>query len=193
MRVSNVLLSLFFTIAPCVQETVDLESKNPEKRKLAEMLTHTSISLLNHMVENINGWTSQAELDELYESVEEFVQENRKEMDVAFSPFFTKLTSKVEKYADLKTNTLQILARFFRFTMMLKKKYGAELVCKSGSLLLELTFSSMEGYKLYIQDFEKGEIEKQIHSVLLYPPYLANFHLGTEDLTIHLNHTNTRK
>jgi hypothetical protein len=145
------------------------------------------------MVDSINGWTSPAELDELYESVEEFIQENRQELDLAFLPFFTKLTSKVEKYAELKTNKIQILARFFRFTMMLKKKYGAELVCKSGSLLLELTFSSMEGYKLYKQDLEKGEIEKQIHSVLLYPPYLANFHLGIEDLTIHLNDTNTRK
>jgi hypothetical protein len=172
---------------------VKLEAKSPEKRKLAEIFTETSISILNNMVDSINGWTSQSELDDLYESVDKFIQKNSEDLEFEISPFYKKLTSKIERYAELKKNTVQILARFFHFTMMLKEKYGAELVCKSGSLQLEFTFSSEEGFESYMKDFEKGDIEKVIHTVLLYPPYLANFDLHTEDLTLHLEFSNTGK
>ncbi|XP_056006602.1 uncharacterized protein LOC130050461 [Ostrea edulis] len=172
----------------CVEETVRIEARNPQKRKFAETLTDTSISILNCMINSITEKTSDSQIELLYESVEEFIRNNEEERStLASNPFFEELHQKITRYANLKENAMEILAKFLYFTMRLKKKYGAEFEVSQGSLLLKLTFSSERGYDLYMQDLERGEIGKLILSVLLYPPFLASFNLHAEDLMIYLN------
>ncbi|XP_056003730.1 uncharacterized protein LOC130046535 [Ostrea edulis] len=175
--------------APYVQETVRIETRNSLKRKHAETLTDTSISILNCMMNSINEWTSHSEIELLYESVEEFIRANKKEKPtLASNPFFRKLRQKITKYAYLKKeNQMEILARFILFTLKLKTKYSVELESAEGSILLKLTFSSEKGYDLYMQDLDRGQIGKLILHLLLYPPYVASFDLHADDLKIYLN------
>jgi hypothetical protein len=167
---------------------VKIEAKCPERQKLAEALNDTSISILNCIVNSVNDCTSESELETVYESVEDVMHENWDgKPDLTTLPLFKELEQKIKEHANVKNNSIQILNRFLRFTLTLKNKYCAEFECRQGCIRLELTFSTEEGYELYMKDFESGEIEKQIHSVLLYPPYLANFDLHAEDLTIQLS------
>ncbi|XP_056002604.1 uncharacterized protein LOC125662351 [Ostrea edulis] len=178
--------------ALCVQETVRIEARNSLKRKHAETLTDTSITILNYMMNSINKLTSHSEIELLYESVEEFIRANKKgkqRFDLAhfFFHFVSDLRQKITDYADLKENRMEILANFLFFTLKLKTKYGTDLESEVGSILLKLTFSSKTGYDLYMQDLERGDIGQLILSVLFYPPYLASFNLDAEDMKIYLN------
>jgi hypothetical protein len=173
-----------------LEETVIIEARDPQNKELAETYIDRSISILNCMTESITGVTSEEEIEILYESVEEVICENEEVVKTsAFDQFYEALDKKIKIYVDLKNNKMRILRRFLRFTLTLNKSYGAKLVSSPGSVLLKLAFTSERGYDLYMQDLERGEIGKQIMSVLLYPPYLANFNLEYEDLMIYLNGT----
>jgi hypothetical protein len=178
----------YFILDYCVEETVRIENNDPNIEKNVETLTKSSLFLLNLMKDCIDAQSPDTDIEELYRSVEEFAYENNdKRSTQAFCQFYKGLQEKIEDIAELKQNKMQILAKFLQFTLKLKKTYNAELQYSKGSLLLKLTFSSERGYDLYMQDFEKGEIGRQILSLLLYPPFLANFDLQIEDLVVYLN------
>ncbi|XP_056003727.1 uncharacterized protein LOC125662515 [Ostrea edulis] len=174
--------------APCVEENVRVEARDPQLNNLVETLTNTSISILNDMKDSITEMTPDSDIELLFESIEEFISENKENISTLTSfPFFEELAQKIKRYAYLKKSPMQTLARHLRFILRLKKMYGAELECSQGSLLLKLTFSSEGGCDHYMHDLERGEIGELILSVLLYPPYLANYNLHAEDLMIYLN------
>jgi hypothetical protein len=169
---------------------VRVEARNPEQKEFVKTFTDTTFFVLNFMKDYISEHTSESEIEYLFGLVEDFIRESAENIATQeFQQFYKELTEKMKNYAKQKYNTMQIMARFGHFTLKLKKTYGVELRVSQGSLLLELMFFSERGYDLYMQDLERGEIGKQILSVLLYPPYLANFNLEVEDLMIYLNDT----
>jgi hypothetical protein len=176
------------------EETVRIEARNSEKERFVKTLNETSFSIMNFMKDIINERTLESEIEELYKSVEEFICESEENRATpAFQQFYKELEEKMKYYAKLKYNTMKIMANFLRFNLKLKKTYGIEMQVSEGSLILKLMFFSERGYDLYMQDFKRGEIRMQILSVLLYPPYLANFDLDAEDLMIYLNDTEITK
>ena len=154
-----------------------------------ETLTNTSIYILNEMVKSINEMTSESEIDQLYENIEDFMQGNKEEVEnEQFLKLHENLKRKITLYANSnKPNQMNILAKFYKFNREITRKYGAIVESSKGSLLLLLTFSSKRGYDLYKEDLESGKIGKEILELFLYPPYLASFHLEPEDLVVHLN------
>lgn len=69
----------------------------------------------------------------------------------------------------------------------MKKNYGACVESSKGSLILTVTFSSRKCYDIYKKDLEKGKIGQQILQLILYPPFLASFHLQADDLVVCMN------
>ena len=154
-----------------------------------ETLSDTSIPMLNEMVGAIDEMTSESEIDELYKLLEDFIQANKEEIeDVKLLNLFTKLREKITLYANLqKERRMRIIARFVRFNIMLKQKYGAHVDYSKSSILLLVTFSSRLGYDLYKKDLENGRIGEQILELFLYPPFLESFGLKADDIEISLN------
>ena len=141
------------------------------------------------MINVVNKLTTESEISELYELIEVFIQDNKEEIEnEELEDLLTKLREKITVYANLqKENQMQILARFFRFNIMLKKKYEARVKCSKSSILLFVTFSTRIGYDLYKKDLENGRIAEHIMELFLYPPFLDSFGLKADDIEISLN------
>ena len=141
------------------------------------------------MINVVNKLTTESEISELYELIEVFIQDNKEEIEnEELEDLLTKLREKIAVYANLKKeNQMQILAKFFRFNIMLKKKYEARVKCSKSSILLLVTFSTRIGYDLYEKDLENGQIGEHIHELFLYPPFLDSFGLKADDIEISLN------
>ena len=141
------------------------------------------------MINVVNKETTESEIIELYESIEVFIQDNKEEIEnKELEDLLTKLREKITVYANLqKENQMQILARFFRFSIMLKKKYEARVKCSKSSILLHVTFSTRIGYDLYRKDLENGRIAEHIMELFSYPPFLDSFGLKADDIEISLN------
>ena len=171
------------------RETLNFVSKVGAKRKFVETLSDTSIPMLNEMVGSIDETTSESEIDELYELLQDFIQANTEVIEnVKLLNLFPKLGEKITLYANLKKESrMRIRARFVRFNLMLKKKYGAQPDYSKSSILLLVTFSSKLGYDLYKKDLENGRIGEHILEVFLYPPFLESFGLKADDIDISLN------
>ena len=110
------------------------------------------------MINVVNKMTTESEISKLYELIEVYIQDNKEEIEnKELEDLLTKLREKITVYAKLqKENQMQILARFFRFNIMLKKKYEARVKCSKSSILLLVTFSTRIGYDLYKKDLEYG-------------------------------------
>nr|XP_022313999.1 uncharacterized protein LOC111118706 isoform X2 [Crassostrea virginica] len=141
------------------------------------------------MINVVNKLTTESEISELYELIEVFIQDNKEEIEnEELEDLLTKLREKIAVYANLKKeNQMQILARFFRFNIMLKKKYEARVKCSKSSILLLVTFSTRIGYDLYEKDLENGRIAEHIMELFLYHPFLDSFALKADDIEISLN------
>lgn len=145
--------------------------------------------ILNEMVDKINGMTSESQIEQLYETLNNFIMENREEIEnIHLQNVLQGLKEKISKYASLQEEKgIQILARFMKFALEIKKTYNAIVESSKGSLILTFTFSSKKGYDLYKEDLERGIIGQKILQLVLYPPYLASFDLQAEDLVVCLN------
>lgn len=154
-----------------------------------ETLTDISICILNEMVDAIHVLTPESDIEQLYISIEDFIKENKEHIENnKLQDFLQELAEKIKRYAKRQEGKrIKILARFMRFSLWIKKNYGACVESSKGSLILTVRFSSQEGYDLYTEDLEKGIIGQQILELILYPPYLASFDLQAEDLVVFLN------
>ena len=171
------------------RDNVKFVSKVAVKRKFVETLSDTSIPMLNEMVGAIDEMTSESEIEEIYKLLEDFIQANKEEIEnKKLLNLFTKLRKKITLYAKLqKESRMRILARFVRFNIMLKEKYGAHVEYSKSCIQLLVTFSSRMGYDLYKKDLENGRIGEHILKVFLYPPFLESFGLKADDIEISLN------
>lgn len=140
------------------------------------------------MIDTIHELTSESEIEQLYESVEDFIRENRDIENRHLENMLKGLEEKIKTYAKLQDGQkMKILARFFKFSLGMKKNYGACVESSKGSLILTVTFSSTKCYDFYKKDLEKGKIGQQILQLILYPPFLASFHLRADDLVVCMN------
>lgn len=156
---------------------------------MVEALCNTYIYILNEMVDAIQGLTSESDIEKLYKSIEDFITENKEDIDnIHLKSILEKLSGKITEYASLEVGKkMTILDKFLKFIMRLKQIYGACVEGSNGSLILTVTFSSKEGYDLYKKDLDKGVIGQQILQLILYPPFLASFDLKAEDLIVYMN------
>lgn len=153
-----------------------------------ETFSDICIRILNEMIDTIHELTSESEIEQLYESVEDFIRENRDIENRHLENMLKGLEEKIKTYAKLQDGQkMKILARFFKFSLGMKKNYGACVESSKGSLILTVTFSSTKCYDFYKKDLEKGKIGQQILQLILYPPFLASFHLRAEDLVVCMN------
>lgn len=153
-----------------------------------ETFSDICIRILNEMIDTIHELTSESEIEQLYESVEDFITENRDIDNRHLENILKGLEEKIKAYAKLQDGEkMKILAKFLKFSLGLKKKYGACVESSKGSLILTVTFSSTKCYDLYKKDLEKGHIGQQILHMILYPPYLASFDLQADDLILRMN------
>lgn len=141
------------------------------------------------MVNPVDEITSESEIDELYESVENFIKANKEEIEnLDLRNIFNKLEENITAYARLQgSHKKRILARFLNYILMLKEKYGASLKCSKSSISLLTIFTSRRYYDLYKKDLGNGQIGELIKELLLYPPFLDSFGLKADDLVISLN------
>lgn len=153
-----------------------------------ETFSDMCIRILNEMIDTIHELTSESEIEQLYESVEDFIRENRDIENRHLENMLKGLEEKIKTYAKLQDGQkLKILARFLKFSLGMKKNYGACVESSKGSLILTVTFSSTKCYDLYKNDLENGAIGQQILQLISYPPYLASFHLKADDLVVCMN------
>lgn len=153
-----------------------------------ETFSDICIRILNEMIDTIHELTSESEIEQLYESVEDFIRDNRDIENRHLENMLKGLEEKIKTYAKLQDGQkMKILARFFKFSLGMKKNYGACVESSNGSLILTVTFSSTKCYDLYKKDSEKGKIGQQILQLILYPPFLASFHLQADDLVVYMN------
>ena len=141
------------------------------------------------MVGAVNEVTSESDIQHIYESVIEFIRDNKEEAEnMHLHNLLRKLTEKITSYAKLQgPNRIRILANFNKFSLKMRKEYGAQVECFRSSILLQVTFSSIKGYVLYKNDLENGNIGEQILELFLYPPFLGSFGLKTNEIVISLN------
>lgn len=153
-----------------------------------ETFSDICIRILNEMIDTIHELTSESEIEQLYESVEDFITENRDIDNRHLENILKGLEEKIKAYAKLQDGQkMKILARFLKFSLGMKKNYGACVESSKGSLILTVTFSSRKCYDIYKKDLEKGKIGQQILQLILYPPFLASFHLQADDLVVCIN------
>ena len=188
----HVILFFVFVEVLTSKETLEIEPKDPEKGHNVNTFIHGWILILNEMVAAINDMTSESDIRQIYESIVEFIQNNRIEPEnVLLKNLLQKLNEKIRSYAKLKecgVNQIPILAKFAKFYSVLVNEYGiSALKCSEGSILLLVTFSSRKGYDLYIKDLENGRIGEQILELFLYPPFLECYGLEADDIKISLN------
>ena len=75
-------------------ETIRIKSRVAVKKKVVDTLNDTSISILNEMVNSINKKTSEEDIDELYNSLVEFIHTNK---DASENVYVAKLLKKIKK------------------------------------------------------------------------------------------------
>ena len=186
------VILLYFVEVLTSKETVEIESKDPEKLHNVNTFIHGWILILNEMVAAINEMTSESDVRQIYESILDFIRNNKIEPEnVLLKNLLQKLQEKIQSYAKLKecgVNQIPILAKFAQFYSVLVKEYGILAVkCSEGSILLLVTFTTRKGYDLYKKDLENGRIGEQILELFLYPPFLESFGLKADDIEISLN------
>ena len=154
-----------------------------------ETLIDISIFILNKMVDAINELTSDADVNQIYESIAEFMRDNKEEPENRhLQNLLKKLSEKITSFAELQgPNRIRILANFNKFSLRMRREYGAQVEYSKSSILLRVTFSSKKGYDLYKKDLENGQIGDHILELFLYPPFLEIFGLKEDDLEISLN------
>ena len=171
------------------KETLKIQACVAEKETIVETITDTSISILNEMVASVNELTSESDVNQIYESIDDFVRENKKEPEnLHLQNLLKKLKDKIKVYAEIqKTNQIKILANFHKFCLRMQREYGAHVECSRSSILLLVTCSSTSGYILYKKDLENGKIGEQLMELFLFPPFLGSFGLKEDDIEITLN------
>ena len=160
-----------------------------KRHKMKETINDIAMSVLNEMVDAVNEVTAEADIYQIYESVEDFIQDKKEEPEsLRLQNFFKKLKEKITSYAKLQgRNQIKILANFYKFISKIKRQYEALVECFNGSIVFLMIFSSKEGYDLYKKDIERGRIGEQILELFLYPPFVNSFGLKADDVKISLN------
>ena len=176
-----------FLVEPTSKVTLEIESRDPEKRKIIETLTDISFSILNKIVGVVNEMTSESDIYEIYESIAVFIQVDQNEpKDMLLQNLLKTLNDKITPYAELhRPNQNKIQANFHKFNLRIKKDYEAHIDCSNSRFLV--IFSSRLGYELYQKDLENGRIGEHIMELFLYPPFLESFGLNVDDMKISLN------
>ena len=177
-----------FFIEITSKETIRIHPRVVGKDTNVETFIDTSISILNEMVAAIHEMTSESDLNYIYESINDFLRENKEYGIVILQDLFKTLKEKIKVYAQIKKeNQMKILANFHKFWLGMQRKYKAYVEFSKSSILLLVTFSSKSGYVLYQEDLENGQIGEQLMELLLFPPFLGSFGLKEGDLEITLN------
>ena len=171
------------------KETIEIRSRVASKSHIVETLIDMSISGFNEMVDAVNELTSEEDVNRIYDLIAEFMRDNKEEPENRhLQNLLMKLNEKIISFAELQgPNRIKILANHTRFSLRMRREYGAQVEYSKSSILLSMTFSSKEGYDLYKKDLENGRIGEQILELFLYPPYLESFGLKAGDIDISLN------
>nr|XP_022316877.1 uncharacterized protein LOC111120456 [Crassostrea virginica] len=170
------------------KEIIEIRSRDVAKIPIVETLINMSISVLNKMVDAVNELTSEADVNQIYDLLAEFMRDNKEPENPHLQNLLMKLNEKIISFAELQgQNQIKILAKHTRFSIRMRREYGAQVEYSKSSILLSVTFSSKEGYDLYKKDLENGQIGEQILELFLYPPFLDSFGLKVDDIDISLN------
>ena len=165
-------MGVFFVLAELTsKETIKIEPKVAENRQIVETLIDTSISILNEMLDAVNEVTSEADINQIYGSIAEFIQDNKEEPEtLLLQNLFKKLKEKITSYAKLQGhNRIKILANFHKFSLTMKRGYAACVESSKSSILFLVTFSSKEGHDLYKKDLENTNWGADSGAVFVFP------------------------
>lgn len=168
------------------KQTIKIESRVSKNRQKEETLIDLSILILNKMVDAINELASDADVNQIYESIAEFMRDNKEEPENRHLRILLgKLNEKITSFEG--PNKMKIFANFTKFSLRMMREYKAQVECSTGSKLLTVNFYSKQGFDVYIKDLENGQIGDQILELILYPPFLERFGLKADDAEISLN------
>ena len=144
---------------------------------------------MNKTVDAVDEVISEADVNLIYESIAEFMRDNKAEPENRrLRNLLKKLSEKIELYAELQgPNQIKILANFNKCSLRMRSEYGANVEGSKSSILFLVIFFSKKGYDLYKKDLENGRIGEQIMELFLYPPFLESFGLKADDIEISLN------
>ena len=148
-----------------------------------------TISIFTEMVNAVNEMTSESDIHLIYESLIEFIKNNKEDLlDLHLHILLKTLNKKIISYAKLQGhNRIKILTNFNKFSFEMRKEYNAQVDYFRRSILLLVTISSRRSYDLYKQDLENGRIGERILELFLCPPFLDSFRLKKDDVEIYLN------
>ena len=103
-------------------ETLKCEPRNAKRSQNVEK-RDTIISILNEMVDAVNKFTSEADLNYIYKVILEFMQDLQDSEILHLQNLLKKLQEKVQFYAKLQgQNQLKILVNFVEFLYRINKK-----------------------------------------------------------------------
>lgn len=94
--------NFFLLKALTSSENITIEAKTDEKRQFVETLSDMCISILNEMIDTIHGLTSESEIEQLYESVEDFIRETKDIENSHLENLLKRLEDKIKTYAKLQ-------------------------------------------------------------------------------------------
>lgn len=120
-------LYLFFFVERTSKGTSWIESKVAVERKSVETRIETSISILNAMVDAIHEITSESDIHQIYESITEYIQENKEVAEIGqFHNLLKKLDEKMKIYSKLKgRNQAKVLATYYKFCLRIRGMLNA--------------------------------------------------------------------
>jgi hypothetical protein len=147
---------------------------------------------INSMIEAINKTSTEEDICALQHSFEKYVQglSCNDDKESAFH-LLGKMKKKIHWFANIHPDTQMIvLKRFLDFLLDLRIKYGVDGVqCKSGSILLELTFGTEVGYIRFLDDLREGIVGQTLTNVFVDLDLMVTVGLEKDDVSITVTDT----
>ena len=110
------LLCVFTELAS--KETIEIKSRLAAKTHILESFVDVSILILNKMVDAVNEMTSESDINQIYESIAEFMRYNKEEPENRhLQELLKKLSVKIKEIAFRRTDRIKILSNFHKFCL----------------------------------------------------------------------------
>ncbi|XP_056008217.1 uncharacterized protein LOC125665478 isoform X3 [Ostrea edulis] len=166
---------------------IRIKANESSKQKDVDTYTEMIKDTLNSMIEAINKTSTEEDICDLQDSFEQYVQGVSCEDDKESTfHLLGKMKKKIHWFANIHPETqITVLKRFLNFLLELRRKYGVDSVhCKTGSVLLQLTFGTEVGYFRFLDDLKKGIVDQRLICIFVDLDLLSTVGLMREEISI---------
>ncbi|XP_056003316.1 uncharacterized protein LOC125662470 isoform X2 [Ostrea edulis] len=163
------------------------KAKESSKQKDVDTCTEMIKETLNAMVEVINERSTEEDIYDVQNKLEQYIQgvSCEEDKESAFH-LLENMKKKIFWFAKIHPDKqITVLKRFVDFLFELRTKYDVDSVlCKTGSVLLELTFGTESGYTRFLDDVKKGIFGQRLNGIFVDGDLLSIVGLMKEEIYI---------